>query len=154
MNERQAFEAWARANTTLSLQRDPDDPESYYRASAEGPWLAWQAARAASPVPAEPQQITAERVTRMMAAIEGECDGLAITREHATAILVYVLAASSASPAQQPVVEDQLIAAAEKYAANYDNDDRQHIKTDVLNAFYAGWTFGVIPQPPQGAQQE
>jgi hypothetical protein len=58
-----------------------------------------QAARAASPVPAAPQQITAERVTRMMAAIEGECDGLAITREHATAILMYVLAAS---PASQP----------------------------------------------------
>jgi hypothetical protein len=42
-SEREAFEAWARANTTLSLQRDPDDPDSYFRASTEGPWLAWNA---------------------------------------------------------------------------------------------------------------
>lgn len=33
---------------------------------------------------------------------------------------------------------DALIDAAERHAANYDGDDRQDIKTDVLNAFYAG----------------
>lgn len=34
------------------------------------------------------------------------------------------------------------IDAAETYAAQYDGDDRQDIKTDVLNAFYAGTEFG------------
>jgi hypothetical protein len=34
------------------------------------------------------------------------------------------------------------IAEAESYAAHYDGDDRQDIKTDVLNAFYAGAKFG------------
>ena len=31
------------------------------------------------------------------------------------------------------------IALAEKYAARYDGDDRQDIKTDVLNAIYWAW---------------
>jgi hypothetical protein len=48
----------------------------------------------------ETQQITADRVTRMVAAIESECDGFGITRENATAILIYVLA-----PAAQPAAE-------------------------------------------------
>ena len=33
---------------------------------------------------------------------------------------------------------DKLIDAAESHAENYDGDDRQDIKTDVMNAFYAG----------------
>lgn len=33
---------------------------------------------------------------------------------------------------------DALIDAAERYAASYDDDERELIKTDVLNAFYAG----------------
>lgn len=32
----------------------------------------------------------------------------------------------------------RLIVTAEAYAAKYDGDDRQDIKTDVLNAFYQG----------------
>lgn len=32
----------------------------------------------------------------------------------------------------------KLIAAADKHAQVYNDDDRQHIKTDVINAFYAG----------------
>lgn len=36
---------------------------------------------------------------------------------------------------------DQIIDAAEKHAAAYDGDDRQDIKTDVMNAFYAGVKF-------------
>lgn len=31
--------------------------------------------------------------------------------------------------------------AAEKYAQEYEGDDREHIFTDVLNAFYAGTKF-------------
>ena len=34
-----------------------------------------------------------------------------------------------------------VIKAAEKYAENYDDDDRECIKTDVINAFYAGTKF-------------
>lgn len=34
--------------------------------------------------------------------------------------------------------EPDLILAAEKYAEMYDGDDRQDVKTDVLNAFYHG----------------
>lgn len=37
--------------------------------------------------------------------------------------------------------QDKLVAAAEKWAAAYDGDDRQHIKTDVLNAYYQGAKF-------------
>lgn len=35
----------------------------------------------------------------------------------------------------------ELIKAAEELASNYDEDDRQDIKTDVMNAFYAGAKF-------------
>lgn len=35
----------------------------------------------------------------------------------------------------------QLIDAAESYASAYDGDDRPAIKTDVMNAFYAGAEF-------------
>jgi hypothetical protein len=47
--------------------------------------------------------------------------------------------AARASPAAEPkLTTDQLIAAAEKCAEAYNDDDRPCIKTDVLNAFYAG----------------
>lgn len=36
---------------------------------------------------------------------------------------------------------DNLIQAAEKYSENYDGDDRQDIKVDVMNAFFGGWKF-------------
>jgi hypothetical protein len=36
---------------------------------------------------------------------------------------------------------DALIAAAEERAALYDGDERQNIKTDVMNAFFAGAKF-------------
>lgn len=38
---------------------------------------------------------------------------------------------------------DKQIAAAEAHAANYDGDVREGIKTDVLNAFYAGVKFAI-----------
>jgi len=37
---------------------------------------------------------------------------------------------------------DKLIDAAEAYADKYDGDERPDVKTDVLNAFYAGAEFG------------
>lgn len=37
--------------------------------------------------------------------------------------------------------DNELIDAAQEQAANYDDDDRQDIKTDVMNAFYAGVAF-------------
>jgi hypothetical protein len=36
---------------------------------------------------------------------------------------------------------DKLIDAADDYAASYASDDRECIKTDVINAFYAGAEF-------------
>lgn len=36
----------------------------------------------------------------------------------------------------------KLIAAAEKHAAAYEADERDDIRTDVLNAFYAGSKYG------------
>lgn len=36
----------------------------------------------------------------------------------------------------------KLIQEAEKYARKYKDDDRQDIKTDILNAFYGGAEFG------------
>ncbi|WP_343743117.1 hypothetical protein [Herbaspirillum huttiense] len=44
-------------------------------------------------------------------------------------------------PVQTPMPQEDtgtLIAAAEKYAETYDGDERQGVKTDVLNAFYHG----------------
>lgn len=37
--------------------------------------------------------------------------------------------------------KDNLIESAEKYADKYSDDDRQDIKTDVLNAYFAGSEF-------------
>lgn len=55
----------------------------------------------------------------------------------------------TAAPAQKIVdPTDALIRAAEAHAAQYDDDDRQHIKTDVLNAFYAGSKFAAPAQKP------
>ncbi len=45
---------------------------------------------AASPAAPAPVALSEERVQRLKAAIEGECDGLAITDDHARAILAYV----------------------------------------------------------------
>jgi hypothetical protein len=42
---------------------------------------------------------------------------------------------------------DELIQAAEKYADTYSDDDRQDIKTDVLNAFFAGSEFYKQKEP-------
>lgn len=42
---------------------------------------------------------------------------------------------------QQQLTDDEIIDAAEKRAENYNDDDRQDIKTDVMNAFYAGVEF-------------
>jgi hypothetical protein len=45
---------------------------------------------------------------------------------------------------------ERLIDAAEKHAESYDGDDRQDIKTDVMNAFYAGakWQSENLEQEP------
>ena len=37
---------------------------------------------------------------------------------------------------------EKLIDAAVAYATQYDDDDRECIKTDVINAFYAGAALG------------
>ena len=59
------------------------------------------AADAALSVQAEP----VEQIERLKAAIEGECDGLAITDDHARAILQYVLGdATTQPPAPVPAV--------------------------------------------------
>jgi hypothetical protein len=72
MNERELFEQWARANTTVSLQRDPDAKDDYYRASAEGMWLAWQA-RAEQPS-AQAQAQQAQGLTAIMEAVDDYAD--------------------------------------------------------------------------------
>lgn len=46
-----------------------------------------------------------------------------------------------------------LIDEAEKYTSAYDGDNRKCIKTDMLNAFFAGYKFGALrPQPDAMAQ--
>ena len=40
----------------------------------------------------------------------------------------------------------KLINVAERYAASYRDDDRQHIVTDVLNAFYTGAKYGEVAE--------
>lgn len=56
----------------------------------------------------------------------------------------------TAPPSTAPLSEQPggVIAAAEKFAANYDGDDRVDIKTDVLNAFYAGSKFAAQTKDP------
>jgi hypothetical protein len=44
------------------------------------------------------------------------------------------------------VYTDALIDAAEEYATAYDGDDRPCIKTDVMNAFYAGAAWHAAQQ--------
>lgn len=43
--------------------------------------------------------------------------------------------------------QSALIDAAEKYAEKYDGDDRECIRNDVLNAFYAGAKFAAAQKP-------
>jgi hypothetical protein len=45
------------------------------------------------------------------------------------------------------MTDEHMIAAAEAKAALYDGDDRQDIKTDVMNAFYAGVKFALQSSP-------
>jgi hypothetical protein len=42
--------------------------------------------------------------------------------------------------------QDNLIDAANAQAELYDGDDRQDIKTDVMNAFFAGAKFGALAE--------
>jgi hypothetical protein len=62
-------------------------------------------------------------------------------------------AARFAAPPAQPVAltdaerTDALISAAEERAALYEGDERQDIKTDVMNAFFAGAKFAAGKQP-------
>lgn len=64
--------------------------------------IAWAAARAAlAGVNAEPAAPLA-LIERLKAAIEGECDGLAIDNAHAKAILEYVLGHPVAAPIEPP----------------------------------------------------
>ena len=51
---------------------------------------------------------------------------------------------------------ERMIDAAEARAEKYDGDDRQHIKTDVMNAFYAGakWQSENLEQEPVCYMQE
>lgn len=49
--------------------------------------------------------------------------------------------ASERADYQPSAFDAALIAAAEKHATAYDDDDREQIKTDVLNAFFAGATW-------------
>jgi hypothetical protein len=46
----------------------------------------------------------------------------------------------------------ELIGAAEQFASLYNGDDRDYIKTDVLNAFYAGWDYARKAIAAQTAQ--
>lgn len=57
------------------------------------------------------------------------------------------------TPASEPAV-DRDIAAAENYAAYYGDDERDHIKTDVVNAFYAGMKYARRATPAAPAVPE
>lgn len=49
------------------------------------------------------------------------------------------------------ITTNDMIDAAEEYASNYNDDDREHIKTDVINAFYAGIRFAMLNASPESA---
>lgn len=50
------------------------------------------------------------------------------------------------------VSDSEMIDAAEAQAALYDGDDRQDIKTDVMNSFYAGIKFALARTAPVVAE--
>ena len=53
----------------------------------------------------------ATMIERLKAAVEGECDGLAIDDRHAEAILDYVLAAAPEAPKRKPLTREEMDAA-------------------------------------------
>lgn len=69
--------------------RDELSRRQFYDRAQEAADRLEAAERATPPSPSTAP--TAEMIERMKSAIEGECDGLAITDEHAAAILAYVL---------------------------------------------------------------
>ena len=93
--EREAFE---KRHSHHDLQREGLD---YYCLPTQARWEAWQA-RAALAATVAPKSQT--RIDRLKAAIEGECEGLAISDEHAQAILEYI-DEQPAPPQKQPTEE-------------------------------------------------
>lgn len=63
-----------------------------------------------------------------------------------------VIAASPANPAPAALTDDALIDAANARADLYEGDDRPCIKTDVMNAFYAGAEFAKRAAPADQAE--
>jgi len=59
----------------------------------------------------------------------------------------------TAQPEAQPEAQGAVIAAAEQYASAYDGDNRECIKTDVLNGFFAGYKFGALRPQPEAVQE-
>lgn len=60
---------------------------------------------------------------------------------------------STNQPVAIPAMTDErLMDAAEKIADLYEDDDRQDIKTDVMNAFYAGAAFASQPSAQRSAE--
>jgi hypothetical protein len=114
-----------------------------------------------------------DRVDRLIAAIEGECDGLAVDRHHATAILQYVDGAAQPSAGAVPVahmvaIDDGLgtvflefigdrppagtklyTLAASPTEASPEADKRDAERLDWLDAtnkrFRMGWYCGIAP---------
>lgn len=103
MSERERFEAWA-----LSRKCPPEllSMGGDYGGNGliAGQWAAWQAARSGQAAARSSQGARSdERVQRLQAAIEGECDGLAVDEHHAKAILDYVLGAQPEAPTAAPL---------------------------------------------------
>jgi hypothetical protein len=124
-DERQAFEAWwSGHNSALN----------YGRGVLESAWAAWQAARAASPVPAKAVEFAeymAKDAERLLSALNNE-DALRLRRE-----------------------ESDDVPADDVYDAS---TSRAECATHLRSAIYEFRKRAMLaaspPQPPQGAQQE
>jgi hypothetical protein len=157
-DERQAFEAWCAANGHGTLDDMVAPLDRSMRALM---WGAWQAARAASTVPAgwkaapllptkEMWEAGAACCIRTLDAEEDADERAAQYTAIGLAVDVYtsMLAASPASPAQQPVASVERIAGGDWRFIS-------HCVSDLPEGLHSLYTAQPpTPQPPQGAQQE
>jgi hypothetical protein len=134
-DDRQAFEAWCKReniNHTTYSERQAYPPGTYTDTRTWAAWQAWQAARAASPVP----QPAAFYAAQSSVAVTSEwCRGWDDCRRA-------MLAASPASPAQQPCA---------CVSASVDGCWQNHHPQPPHGSYCRR---RATPQPPQGAQQE
>lgn len=87
------------------------------------------------PAPSVPGRAT--MIERLKAAVEGECDGLAVDDRHAEAILDYVLAAAPEAPKSRPLTDAMVEAAGRALSDRHANGCGCGMDKDTLWSSYS-----------------